>query len=67
MSESPALNAEYLKTNFHCNVYQFELTEVVRQANDSGILTNATEIRNMIRDENEDMPSFNLLKSLKIS
>jgi ATP-dependent exoDNAse (exonuclease V) alpha subunit len=58
MSESPALNAAYLKTNFHCNVYEFELTEVVRQANDSGILTNATDIRNMIRDENEELPSF---------
>ncbi|HRG59114.1 MAG TPA: AAA family ATPase [Bacteroidia bacterium] len=60
MNESPALNAAYLKTNFHCNVYQFELTEVVRQVNDSGILINATEIRNMIRDENESLPSFSI-------
>jgi exodeoxyribonuclease-5 len=60
MAESPALNGEYLKTNFHCNVYEFELTEVVRQANDSGILTNATAIRNMIRDENEAMPAFEI-------
>lgn len=60
MTESPALNSEYLKTNFHCNVYQFELTEVVRQATDSGILTNATEIRNMVRDENEALPQFKI-------
>jgi exodeoxyribonuclease-5 len=60
MSESPALNAEYLKRNFHCNVYQFELTEVVRQADDSGILSNATIIRNMIRVENSDVPAFKI-------
>jgi exodeoxyribonuclease-5 len=58
MTESPALNAEYLKTNFHCNIYQFELTEVVRQANDSGILSNATQLRNMVREEDKAMPAF---------
>jgi exodeoxyribonuclease-5 len=32
----------------------------VRQANDSGILTNATIIRNMIRDEDNEMPAFTI-------
>ena len=60
MSESPALNAEYLRTNFHCNIIEYELTEVVRQTHDSGILSNATALRNSIRSDDTDLPSFEL-------
>ena len=45
---SPALDAEYLKKNFDKNVQEFELNEIVRQTLDSGILYNATKIRDLI-------------------
>src|SRR5690606_20727726 len=45
--ESPALSADYL-SGFALNVVQTELTEVVRQAHESGILYNATKIRNQV-------------------
>lgn len=48
--ESPALSASYLE-QYGVHVYQQELTEVVRQKLDSGILWNATNIRRSIADE----------------
>jgi exodeoxyribonuclease-5 len=45
---SPALNPEYLKSTYWMPVFSFELRQVSRQALDSGILLNATEIRNNI-------------------
>ena len=48
---SPALNQEYLRTSFHVSTDLFELTEVVRQAEESGILANATYIRTLIHVE----------------
>ena len=48
---SPALNQEYLRTSFHVSTDLFELTEVVRQAEESGILANATYIRTLIHAE----------------
>ena len=45
---SPALNPEYLMhTTFDIEVVFHQLTEVARQAQDSGILKNATEVRNI--------------------
>ncbi|MBI4647344.1 MAG: AAA family ATPase [Bacteroidia bacterium] len=44
---SPALKKEVL-TGYKLNVEEFILTEVIRQSNDSGILFNATSVRNMI-------------------
>jgi exodeoxyribonuclease-5 len=38
---SPALDLKYLKSNFNLNVFTIELTEVIRQAEKSGILKNA--------------------------
>ncbi len=55
---SPALDFEYLKATFSFKVNWFELTEVVRQTEDSGILTNATIIRNQIKNEKEPKPHF---------
>lgn len=57
---SPALDIDYLKASFYHNVDSFELTEVVRQTNHSGILTNATEIRNQIKNKENTKPHFNL-------
>jgi len=43
---SPALNADFLKNSFSYTIHQYELKDVVRQSLDSGILANATKIRN---------------------
>lgn len=38
MNFSPALDVQYLKQTFNLLVNEYELTEVVRQKSDSGIL-----------------------------
>ncbi len=55
---SPALHPEYLKTNFNLQVITYELREVVRQSKESGILANATRLREKIREDSLDMPFF---------
>ena len=55
---SPALSRERLES-FGYRVREIELTDVVRQAEDSGILHNATSIRNLITNGLEDYPRFN--------
>lgn len=47
-SESPALNCNYLKSEFPITAATYELTEVKRQALESGILYNATDIRQLL-------------------
>lgn len=42
---SPALNLDYLRTNFHLDLHTIELKEVARQEQESGILFNATLLR----------------------
>ncbi|MDR0575558.1 MAG: AAA family ATPase [Tannerella sp.] len=54
LTESPALNAEYLK-KYDLNVAEILLTQVVRQQEDSGILLNATNIRNALRSGKIDI------------
>jgi ATP-dependent exoDNAse (exonuclease V) alpha subunit len=54
---SPALNRERLES-YGYRVREIELTDVVRQAEDSGILYNATSIRKLIADRLEDYPGF---------
>ena len=53
--ESPALNDEYMN-GYGLNVISHTLTEVVRQADTSGILWNATHLRTLL--ENEEIFSF---------
>ncbi len=48
---SPALDEKFLSKTFFLKVYKSELTEVVRQALESGILANATALRELIRNE----------------
>lgn len=48
--ESPALSVEYLQSVSNLKLYEYELTEVVRQENLSGILHNATLIRDQIAE-----------------
>ena len=58
---SPALDANLLSSEYNLDVYEYELTDVVRQDKDSGILFNATKIRNEIRFD-EDNPTYTFPK-----
>lgn len=50
---SPALNKEYLKNNYlSLTITDFSLTKVLRQADASGILHNATLLRSLTENEN---------------
>ena len=55
---SPALYPEYLKSNFNLEIHTYELREVVRQSRGSGILANATALREKISSDNISMPLF---------
>ncbi len=55
---SPALDFEFLKASYSFKVDWYELTEVVRQTEQSGILTNATIIRNQIKNDKQAKPNF---------
>ena len=57
---SPALDKEVLDKSYHLDVEMYELTEVVRQALDSGILMNATRLRKHTGESKPVMPFFNL-------
>ena len=48
---SPALEQDTLTYDFHKNVTEIELDEVMRQHEDSGILANATLLRLMIQND----------------
>ena len=56
--ESPALDPQLLKSEFYLDVYSYEMTDVLRQQKDSGILFNVTRIRDMIRTGKETMPQI---------
>ncbi len=61
-SESPALNCDYLKSEFPITAATFELTEVKRQALESGILYNATDLRQLLSEHLYEyhLPIFHL-------
>ncbi len=61
---SPALDIDFLKASYYFQVDWLELTEVVRQTENSGILTNATAIRNQINEDRNSKPNF-ILNSFK--
>ena len=46
---SPALNEDQLSLNYNKEIIKIELDEVVRQAQDSGILVNATNLREQLQ------------------
>ena len=54
LTESPALSAEYLK-RYNLQVTEIQLTQVVRQQEASGILINATGIRNALQSGKIDV------------
>ncbi len=53
---SPALDAEFMRSAFALNISDYEMTDVVRQEAKSGILYNATLIRNMISESSSTWP-----------
>ena len=61
-NESPALDCEYLKSQFPITAATYELTEVKRQALASGILYNATQLRQLLNENRfeYDLPIFDI-------
>lgn len=57
---SPALDKHLLETSFGLRVRALELREVMRQSLQSGILANATLLRQKINDEDLNFPLFSL-------
>ena len=55
---SPALNQNYLSMHFSADVTEVELSEVLRQDAFSGILHNATNLRNLMHDSSADHFQF---------
>ena len=58
--ESPALNFDGLKFSYSLTIASFELTEVMRQSLESGILFNATRLRQQLQAEEITLPFFKL-------
>ena len=54
LTDSPALNAAYL-TRYRLQVTEIQLTQVVRQQEKSGILINATNLRDALRSGKMDV------------
>lgn len=52
---SPALDGDYLERTFYMSVFQEELKEVMRQDEQSGILFNATQLRNQLGAQAADI------------
>lgn len=69
MEHSPALEMDNLKNLFSITVASFEMKEVMRQSLESGILFNATKLRNLLlTSENEfQLPLFSLTNYNDIS
>lgn len=55
---SPALDPNELETSYNLSVQEEVLRQVVRQTQESGILINATELRNMLAGEQSGFPSL---------
>jgi len=57
---SPANDINILKSSFNLTVASFEMTEVMRQTLKSGILYNATNLRKLLRNNEIQLPLFQL-------
>ncbi|MCC6599407.1 MAG: AAA family ATPase [Crocinitomicaceae bacterium] len=58
--QSPALKTEFLRREYSLNIAELELNEVIRQKEGSGILENATILRELILEEKNTFPVFNI-------
>ena len=54
-SNSPALDSDFMAFQFNLSIKSIELTEVVRQEQLSGILENATRLRDLIKNDLQDI------------
>ena len=64
-AESPALQADIIG-GYGLQVHFFELTQVVRQENESGILSNATQLRTLHAEDNVyDYPHIDFTKDVR--
>ncbi|MDX9891670.1 MAG: AAA family ATPase [Bacteroidales bacterium] len=59
--ESPAMNIDFLRHSFHLEIDDYQLTDVVRQTSESGILYNATLLRSKINHLDFSLPVFSNL------
>lgn len=57
---SPALDANYMAHSYQLSVINYQLTEVARQALDSGILSEATRIREEIKNEELKIKNYSI-------
>ena len=57
---SPALDTDTLSLHYNKDVFSIEFDEVMRQEENSGILYNATELRELLKDVFFDSFKFNL-------
>jgi exodeoxyribonuclease-5 len=57
---SPALDLEFMQATFDCEIFSEEMREVVRQAQDSGVLYNATLLRIKLTIDDFSLPLFDL-------
>lgn len=58
LQQSPALNTANLANLFNTNVAEHELTQVIRQAKTSGILKNATKLRELLQHPQAQKPTI---------
>ncbi len=54
---SPAMDFDILRNSFNLTIATYEMKEVMRQALDSGILHNATKLRNLMSPSHQDTES----------
>ena len=66
MTISPALDINTLSLHYQKNVQHIELDEVMRQAETSGILYNATQLRELLDSHFIDTFQFNFFKDIKV-
>jgi len=62
--KSAALDPTYLKQNFHLTVHSYELTDVARQRAQSGILHNATKLRESLLGAKFILPKLEITKDV---
>jgi ATP-dependent exoDNAse (exonuclease V) alpha subunit len=55
---SPSLDATYMQSRFGCRVHEMELKQVMRQAEESGILMNATNLRNQLAQQEPQLKFY---------
>ena len=63
-NESPALDLDYLKASYQLLIKHIELKQVARQQDASGILKNATHLRECIGNFNGEFPKISLHKDV---